>query len=685
VDPRSGPPPDVLRKKDVVSAAATYARAVSIDARHGGRTDRLVAAGFVAAAAIEAAVRSAGRPTELALNVAGSVLFVVLGLRRTHPLAMMTTLTGCGLAGSAVQAWLTPHASTNSGVAVVAVLVAAYSVGAYGDRRQLLLGAWQPLLLILGVDLLEPSNEPLTSAVPFAALFVVVIPVTAGRLVRGRTRLVDRLRAQARELWAHREEHAGALLARERLRLAEQLHPTLESGMRALAARVDAVVAGAAPTGARADEAGATEIGAIERAARQLLAQTREAVVALAGTTLPEPPGGTPRLRRWRRRHELQPWTALAAAAFAAGLLVELPRLAVRVPAPLAVLACVLAAVPFAIAWAAPLAATLAFWGLAVGLDAIVVPLDTSFTAIGLAFVPPFLVAALATRPRAVLGLVTCVVGELACFGPSGLADAGVVIVLAWSAGTVLQERSRLAEQLRGNATLLAEQRAEAARRAVVEERGRLARELHDALGHSLTVIALQAEAARRLGHTDPARAAELVRVVGATTHAGLTDLAGGFTEPADDRLGSVDALTALVESARSAGLEVEATLINVSDLLGPEGQVAVHRVLQESLTNVLRHAPGASVRATVGRAGGHAEVAGLHPPGGTARASAGAGHGLTGMHERVVACGGQLDRGSTPEGGFRVRATLPVSRAAEHPAHPGPSRLAGSTTPVMP
>ncbi|WP_310962612.1 histidine kinase [Nocardioides terrisoli] len=649
------------------------------------RADRLIAAGFVGGALVEAAVRSHGRPEELALGCLGSGVFVVLAFRRARPLATMTIFTMLGLAWSAVQARLTPHASADSGVVVLAVLVAAYAVGAYGDRRQLLLGAPQPLLLILGVDLLQPTSESLPSVVPFAALFAAAIPVTAGRLARGRAELVEGLEAQARELEARREAQPAAVLARERLRLAEQFHATLVSGMRDLAARVETTADGPLTDG--------RQVGGIEHAARQLLARTREAVVALAGEPVPSAVEADTAPPFRRPRPDLQPWTALAAAALGAGLTIELPQLPMQVPGPLAVLTCAIVAVPLALAWLAPLAMTATLWVLVAAFDALIAPLDTSFTAIGLAFVPPFAVAALATRRRAAAGLLICGLGELTCFGPAGLADAAVILVLAWVAGSVIQERSRLADQLDRNAQLLAEQRETAERHAVAEERGRLARELHDALGHSLTVVALQAEAARRLWDTDRARAAGLVEVIRATTRDGLADLDAGFAPwPAPDRVGTTAALRELVCRARSAGLHVEADVDLDDDLLGPEAHVVVHRVLQEALTNVLKHAPGALVRVQVGRSGRQVAVAVANTRGGPSRGPDGSGHGLSGMQTRVVACGGQLNWARRPDGGFLVRAALPIAEPAgiavtvPVPTRtPGPSGLMGPATPAVP
>jgi signal transduction histidine kinase len=316
-----------------------------------------------------------------------------------------------------------------------------------------------------------------------------------------------------------------------------------------------------------------------------------------------------------------------------------------------------------ALAPVAPLTTVTALWLLAAAFDAAVSPLDGSFTAIGLAFVPPFVVAALATRARAVAGLLGCLAGELLCFGPSGLADAAVIVVLAWIAGLVLHERSRLVTRLRHNAGLLDTERRVAAARAVIEERARLARELHDALGHSLTVVALQAGAARRWWDADRERSLGILETLVAVTGDGLADLRDGMGTTPRDRLADAASLAALVDRARDAGLPVVAELDDVTGLLDPEAELVVYRVLQESLTNVLRHAPGADTEVRVRAEAAHVDVTVRNAaPTGPVTRTTGSGRGLDGMLARAVASGGALDWGHQPDGGFRVRAHLPTS-----------------------
>lgn len=593
------------------------------------------------------------------IGLLGAPTYACLALRRVRPLLMVTLLSVLAVTGSLLQAILVNGAQAGSFFGVIALLVASYSLGAHGTFRELALGAPQPVLLILAIDLLQPGDEPLSSALPFAATFVVVAPVVAGRLVRARARLVDRLQQQAAELSALHAAASDAELTRERLRLAEEVHGSLLEGMESLADQVEGI--------ARRGRASRLEdLSAIEQGARQLLGRTRGAVVTLAATEPQSPGPPVPSFPDAAQPREVdaEPWTTLAAAALGAGLLVELPGAPLAVPGWTAVLAVVALVLPLALAPVAPLTAVTSLWLLAAAFDAAVSPLDGSFTAIGLAFVPPFVVAALASRARAVAGLAVCLAGELLCLGEAGLADAAVVVVLAWIAGLVLHDRRSLVVQLRRNAVRLDRQRRAAAAHAILQERARLARDLHDALGHSLTVVALQAGAARRWWDTDRERSLGILDTLAVVTRDGLADLRDGMgTTVHHEHLADRGSLTALVERARAAGLPVVAHLDDVSGLLDPEAGVVVYRVVQESLTNVMRHAPGATTEVGVRAGAGQVEITVRNAaPTRTASRASGSGRGLDGMLARAVARGGAVDWGPRPDGGFQVRAHLPTS-----------------------
>jgi signal transduction histidine kinase len=209
--------------------------------------------------------------------------------------------------------------------------------------------------------------------------------------------------------------------------------------------------------------------------------------------------------------------------------------------------------------------------------------------------------------------------------------------------------------------------RAEEARRQVAEERLRIARDVHDIVGHSLATITLQAGVAEHLLDERPDQAREAVaaiRRVGRQSMAELRGLLSPLREgddapraPAPD-LGGIGALA---EEFRAVGLAVELDTsgdpATVPELIG----VAGYRIAQAALTNVARHAgPGATARVSVA-AGPDAVVLEIADDGAGAPPGTHDGNGLTGMRERAVAVGGRFAAGSLPGGGYRVRAELPL------------------------
>ena len=243
-------------------------------------------------------------------------------------------------------------------------------------------------------------------------------------------------------------------------------------------------------------------------------------------------------------------------------------------------------------------------------------------------------------------------------------------MAFAWFAGSLLRRERRLVDELEQADTLLGEA-------AVAEERRRIAREIHDIVGHSLTVVLLNVAGARRLVRVDPDAAVDALTQAEQLGRESLDQMReavgllrggerpGATTDPIDARrpLPSAGDLQALVEQAQAAGVAV--TL----EVDGPVGELDratglnVYRVVQEALTNAGRHAPGAPVAVRVGadERGVHVEVAngratGAVPPVPTS----GAGTGLLGMRERVTAAGGEWHAGPEPAGGWRVTAELP-------------------------
>src|SRR5262245_44533619 len=257
----------------------------------------------------------------------------------------------------------------------------------------------------------------------------------------------------------------------------------------------------------------------------------------------------------------------------------------------------------------------------------------------------------------AAVGIVALVVSADADI--ADVAVGYVVTITAWAVG--LTVRGQREQTARAEA-----QRADDAHRAASDERIRIARELHDVVAHHLSVIVVQAEAAQEVLASRPDRAGAAMETVADTARGALGELRrvlGVLREdatlaPAPD-LAAVDELVA---SVRDAGLDVEVRTEGDARPLSGVVSLAAYRVVQESLTNVLRHA--AARRAEVALAyGDDALVVTVSDDGRgsdpTARAG---GHGLAGMRERVTVLGGRLDAGPRDGGGFAVRARLPLA-----------------------
>jgi signal transduction histidine kinase len=240
-----------------------------------------------------------------------------------------------------------------------------------------------------------------------------------------------------------------------------------------------------------------------------------------------------------------------------------------------------------------------------------------------------------------------------------------------WLAGQSLRMREAQARELREIAVQLeleGEQRARAAR---ADERLRIARELHDVIAHSISVMTIQAGAARTLLETEPARAVEpLGRVaeIGRQTLGEMHRLLGAIRPDGDeDEAGghaSLDSLGSLVDHYRVAGLPVELDVFGTRQPLGAGLDLTAYRIVQEALTNSLKYAGPATARVLV-RFTPQALDLEIEDDGKGSGAVSGSGHGLVGMRERVTMFGGELRAGPVPDGGFAVRARLPLERSA--------------------
>ena len=236
------------------------------------------------------------------------------------------------------------------------------------------------------------------------------------------------------------------------------------------------------------------------------------------------------------------------------------------------------------------------------------------------------------------------------------------IATAAWALGRALGERARQTAHLEERANRL-EQAHEA---AVAEERARIARELHDIIAHSVSVMTVQAGAARLLLDDDPNAAREPLLSVEHTGRQALADMRRllGILRSGDERMalapqpGLAD-VAALVEQVRSAGLAAELTLEGEPKPLPPGVDVTVYRLVQEALTNALKHAAPAHAHVRVRYRSECLELEVTND--GAVTTSARDGHGLVGMRERVALYGGTLFAGRV-DGSYEVRAELPLS-----------------------
>src|SRR5688500_7068605 len=276
------------------------------------------------------------------------------------------------------------------------------------------------------------------------------------------------------------------------------------------------------------------------------------------------------------------------------------------------------------------------------------------------------------------IGLVAVVVvaGFVVETGHAQDADAPIWIagwlVASFVLGEVSRGRQRYLEQVEQRAIDAERTREEEARRRAGEERMRIARELHDVLAHNISTINVQAGVAAHLLDRQPEQARTALVAISEASREALRELRAtlGLLRGVDEEDSRAPApglarLDDLVENMRSTGLEVTVETDGEPRVLAPATDLAAYRIIQESLTNVARHARAG--RVVIGLRYGAGDLVitveddGAGPPGGLVPAG---GNGLTGMRERAAAAGGELEAGPGPSGGFRVRARLPLEPA---------------------
>jgi signal transduction histidine kinase len=239
--------------------------------------------------------------------------------------------------------------------------------------------------------------------------------------------------------------------------------------------------------------------------------------------------------------------------------------------------------------------------------------------------------------------------------------------VVAWLAGRAVRTRTRLTAELHETAARLAEASDDERRVAVVDERRRIAREMHDLVAHSMSVMVVQAGGARRILDRDPARALEAATMIERTGREALAEmrhLLGVLNLPVERApQPTLAELGELIARSRAAGLPTMLDLRGERRPLPAGLDLAAYRIVQEALTNALKHAGRAPTTVTV-EFGEH-ELALEIRDEGSGSAHTDGGHGLVGMRERVRLYGGEIETGPAEGGGWRVRATLPLAEVA--------------------
>ncbi|MEV4755030.1 sensor histidine kinase [Micromonospora sp. NPDC049559] len=388
----------------------------------------------------------------------------------------------------------------------------------------------------------------------------------------------------------------------------------------------------------------------------------------------------TERFGQWWRRRPLLADGALAAVLLAADAALTVLPSADHPPAnlPVALLLSVLRTVPVTLRRAAPWFAV----GLVAGTQAIpiaphlapLVPVVLTYTMAAHRPPRPALLAALLLWAP-VLAANVLAPAPLAAL-PAGSRQVAVlnnllVALVAFFVGRTVQARRTSTDALRERARVAEENQRSLAEQAVAEERRRIARELHDVVAHHVSVMGVLATGARRVLRRDPDAADEALGTIENTSRGTLRELRRLLdvlrteAEPAAELAPQpgLAGIEALVEQVREAGLPVTLRVDGVPAPLDPGVALTIFRIVQEALTNTLKHAGSATaaVRLSFGVYWMIVEISdtGRGPVPDSGRV----GHGLVGMRERVALYGGTLRTGPRPGGGYRVYAKLPVDQ----------------------
>jgi signal transduction histidine kinase len=390
------------------------------------------------------------------------------------------------------------------------------------------------------------------------------------------------------------------------------------------------------------------------------------------------------KVARWLRRLRANPWwfdsaLALAIAGLNTAFFVFHPEVR-GLPRGMFVLGCglvLLHTVPLAARRRFPLAVLATSVASGLAFTALDLPPDLLWLAIPVAV---YSVAAYGDQWVALAGLAVAEVGSVANQLTPGRFQAPTVIGnalfigAAWLLGHFVGVRRLNVLQLEERTAELEQAREELARRAVTEERLRLARELHDVVAHAMSVITVQSGVGAHVADSRPGEVGKALAAIEVTSRAALTELRrllGVLRQDGDPQaslapvpgLANLDVLLAEVAEA---GLAVRLRVEGAPAPLPAGVDLSAYRIVQEALTNVIKHAGPAHAQVTIRYRDHEVAVEVIDDGRGVAAVAAdggrGTGHGLIGMAERVAAFGGDLEVGPRPGGGFRVAARLPLA-----------------------
>jgi signal transduction histidine kinase len=362
-----------------------------------------------------------------------------------------------------------------------------------------------------------------------------------------------------------------------------------------------------------------------------------------------------------------------------------------------------LIAVPLVIALAVPVvfrrAYPVAAFAAAIAAGALQVLINSKPNPTDLAIVILlYTLAAYTPRRISITGLAICLAGSAAAvvrWMPDRLSMWDSLLVgsimfagpslIAWVFGDSMRYRRAYYTNLEDRAARLEAERDAQAQIAAAAERARIARELHDVVAHNVSVMVVQADGASYALGSDPDRARQALAAISATGRQALAEMRRMLgvlrrdedgTEPGRAPLPGIGQLGELLEQTRATGLAVSFTVEGVPQPLPDGAALAAYRIVQESLTNTRKHGgPRATAEVTL-RYLEDALLLRITDDGrGAAAVSDGAGHGLTGMRERVAVYGGWVQAGPCPSGGYHVAALLPLVAPAPPVAYPDASR----------